>query len=60
MANEMPSSNDYTGLSRKVIQYSEAFSDLVTKAKAGGLTDADWGPIEQLVTWMASNGWACS
>jgi len=49
MANEMPSSNDYTGLSRKVIQYSEAFSQLVKKAKAGGLTDADWGPIEQLV-----------
>jgi hypothetical protein len=49
MANEMPSSNDYTGLSRKVIQYSEAFSELVKKAKAGGLSDADWGPIEQLV-----------
>jgi hypothetical protein len=49
MANEMPSSSDYTGLSRTVIQYSEAFSDLVKKAKAGQLTDADWGPIEQLV-----------
>lgn len=49
MANEMPSSNDFTGLSRKVIQYSEAFSELVQKAKARGLTDADWGPIEELV-----------
>lgn len=49
MANEMPNSGDYTGLSSKVIQYSEAFSALVEKAKAGGLTDADWGPIEKLV-----------
>jgi hypothetical protein len=49
MANEMPSSSDYTGLSRTVLQYSEAFTDLVTKAKKGPLTEADWGAIEQLV-----------
>lgn len=49
MANEMPGSGEYTGLSSKVIQYSEAFSALVEKAKQGQLTDADWGPIEQLV-----------
>ncbi len=49
MANEMPSSADYSGLTRTVIQYSEAFTALVDKAKHGALSDADWEPIEQLV-----------
>jgi len=49
MANEMPSSNVYKGLSRTVIQYSEAFADLVAKAKAGPLVDSDWAAIEQIV-----------
>lgn len=49
MANEMPNSEDFKGLSRKVIQYSEAFTQIVDKAKSGSLSDADWGPIEQLV-----------
>ena len=53
MANEMPSSNDYTGLTRKVLQYSEAFESLVEKAKAGPLTEADWAPFEQLVDTAA-------
>jgi hypothetical protein len=49
VANEMPSSNDYSGLSRKVLQYSEAFTAIVDKSKAGPLTGADWAPIERLV-----------
>ncbi|WP_395397724.1 hypothetical protein WBP07_24595 [Novosphingobium sp. BL-8A] len=49
MANEMPRSSEFTGLTRKVIEYSEAFSRLVEKAKLEPLGDADWGPIEQLV-----------
>jgi hypothetical protein len=49
MANEMPSSSDFTGLSAKVIQYSEAFSALVKIAKDRPIAEADWGPIEQLV-----------
>jgi len=49
VANEMPKSDEFTGLSRAVIQYSEAFSQIVEKAKSGSLSDADWGPIEQLV-----------
>jgi hypothetical protein len=49
MANEMPKSSDFTGLSRAVIQYSEGFTRLVDKLKAGPLTDADWAPMEQLV-----------
>ena len=49
MANEMPSSSDYTGLTRAVIAYSEAFNRLVGNAKAGALTDRHWEEIEQLV-----------
>ncbi len=54
MANEMPSSDDYAGLSRKVIQYSEYFAELIGKRKIRELTDADWAPIEAIVdvdTW---------
>ena len=49
VANEMPSSNNFTGFSRAVIQYSEAFAQILDKAKAGALTDVDWKPFEQLV-----------
>lgn len=49
MANEMPSSSDYTGLTRSVIAYSEAFARLMAKGGAGTLGDADWQEIEQLV-----------
>jgi len=49
MANEMPSSSEFNGLSRKVIEYSEAFAGLVAKAKDGPLVDADWNTIENLV-----------
>lgn len=49
MANEMPSSSEFSGLSRAVIEYSEAFTRLVGKAKLAPLTDADWAEIEALV-----------
>lgn len=49
MANEMPHSSEFTGLAAKVIEYSEAFSVLVDKAKRAPLSDADWEPIERLV-----------
>jgi hypothetical protein len=49
MANEMPASSEFTGLTRSVIAYSEAFARLTEKAKVGTLTDADWQEIEQLV-----------
>jgi hypothetical protein len=49
MANEMPSSESYTGLSRKVLQYSENFKRIADKARQGTLTDADWAPMETLV-----------
>ncbi len=49
MANEIPPSSEFAGLSRSVIAYSEAFTALVAKIKAGLLTDADWHDFEQLV-----------
>lgn len=49
MANEMPSADEFTGLSRTVIAYTAAFTKLVGKAKTEALTDADWQEIEQLV-----------
>lgn len=49
MANEMPSSDDYTGLARKVLQYSERFLQIVDKIKQPGLRDSDWSPLEELV-----------
>ena len=49
MANEMPSSSDYTGLSRKVLQYSEHFLRIVNRIKHPGFSQADWAPLEELV-----------
>ncbi len=49
MANEMPSSAAFTGLSRKVIEYSEHFSELIAKLKERALTDADWHAMEAIV-----------
>ena len=49
MANEMPPASDFTGLSRKVIAYSEAFQEVIGKAKASAITDADWAPFETIV-----------
>lgn len=49
MANEMPGSENYTGLSRKVLQYSEHFKRIADRIRQGGATDADWAPMEELV-----------
>jgi hypothetical protein len=49
MANEMPKSEDYKGLSRKVLQYSERFLQVVNKMKQPGFSEADWAPLEELV-----------
>lgn len=49
MANEMPSPDDYTGLSRKVLQYSVGFSKIVEKLQQGPVSDADWAVFEQVV-----------
>jgi hypothetical protein len=49
MANEMPKSADYKGLSRAVLQYSEQFLQIVNKMKQPGFSGADWAPLEDLV-----------
>jgi hypothetical protein len=49
MANEMPKSETYRGLSRKVLQYSESFLNIINRIKQPGFSDADWAPIEALV-----------
>ncbi len=49
MANEMPNPENFNGLARKVLQYAERFSDLVTTLKQRNLTDADWAAMEELV-----------
>jgi len=49
MANEMPDSEAYTGLSRKVLQYSERFLQIVNKIKQPGFSATDWAPLEALV-----------
>jgi hypothetical protein len=53
LANEMPKSSDYDGLTRKVLHYPEAFAELVARSKTRALADADWAPIEALVDVQA-------
>jgi hypothetical protein len=49
MANEMPKSADYGGLSRTVLQYSEEFLRVVNKMKQPGFSESDWARLEDLV-----------
>ena len=49
MANEMPKSADYKGLSRNVLKYSEEFLRVVNKMKQPGFSESDWAPLEDLV-----------
>ncbi len=48
MANEMPSSREFTGLTRKVIEYSEQFTAIMAK-QGSAPTEADWAEFEKLV-----------
>jgi hypothetical protein len=49
MANEMPKSEDYKGLSRKVLMYAERFLRIVIEMKQPGFSQVDWAPLEELV-----------
>ncbi|MGB8363446.1 MAG: hypothetical protein ACLQUZ_13095 [Rhizomicrobium sp.] len=49
MAHEIPSSENFTGLSRKVLQYSELFGQIVERLKEPNFSDATWAPLEDLV-----------
>lgn len=41
--------NDYSGLSRKVLDYSERVKAIVISAKQPGFSAASWEPLEELV-----------
>jgi hypothetical protein len=45
----MPASENYSGLSRKVLQYSEHYKRIADRIRQGTASDADWAPMEQLV-----------
>jgi hypothetical protein len=49
MANEMPNPENYTGLSRLVLQYADCFNRIVEKLRLGILSETDWSSIEELV-----------
>ena len=49
MANEMPHSSGFTGLTARTLEYCEAFAGLVEIARARPLTEADWAGFERLV-----------
>lgn len=49
MAHEIPSSEKFTGLSRKVLEYSEAFARLVERLKEPNFPADAWEPLEKLI-----------
>jgi hypothetical protein len=49
LGNEVPKSAAYKDLSRKVLQYSEQFLQLINNMKQPGFSEADWAPLEELV-----------
>lgn len=49
MANEMPSADNFKGLSRAVLLYSEGFMRVVEALKTSGSVDAAWAQMEELV-----------
>ncbi len=49
MANEMPNPEDYAGLSRKVLQYSAGFVEVVNRLKTGVAPETAWAPLEALI-----------
>src|SRR5262249_3590020 len=49
MANEMPPSDRYQGLSRQVLRYSEGFLRIVKQIKQPGFSAAEWAPLEEIV-----------
>lgn len=49
MAHEIPSSDNFTGLSRKVLEYSERFGAIVASIKQPDFSDELWEKLEELV-----------
>ncbi|HVQ97610.1 MAG TPA: hypothetical protein VMS16_02170 [Mycobacterium sp.] len=49
MAHEIPSSDNFTGLSRKVMEYSERFGAIVESIKEPDFSIELWDKLEELV-----------
>jgi hypothetical protein len=49
MAHEIPSSDNFTGLSRKVMEYSERFGAIVASIKEPDFSNELWDKLEELV-----------
>lgn len=49
MANEMPNPQNYSGLSRTVLQYCDSFKRIADRIRDSTVTEADWTRIEELV-----------
>ncbi len=49
MGHEIPGSESFTGLSRKVLEYSEAFARIVERLKEPDFSNEVWAPLEALV-----------
>jgi hypothetical protein len=49
MTHQVPSSTNFTGLSRKVLEYSERFRTLVEHTTDPEFSDTLWAPMEALV-----------
>lgn len=49
MAREIPGSENFTGLSRKVIKYSERFGAIMAAIKEPDFSNEMWDKLEELV-----------
>lgn len=49
MAYEIPQSSEFSGLTAKVIAWSEAFTTLTETGKRRELTEADWSELDAMV-----------
>jgi hypothetical protein len=49
MAHEIPSSDNFSGLSRKVMEYSERFGAIVASIKEPDFSNELWEKLEELV-----------
>jgi len=49
MANEIPSPENYAGLSRLVLQYVDSANRIFEKLKQGEVSETDWASLEELV-----------
>lgn len=49
MAHEIPAAANFTGLTRTVMEYGEAFGAIVKRLKEPDFSEEEWAPLEKLV-----------